>query len=75
MAGSRVSAVADFGLGGRDVPDRLEEPSVVEPVDPFEGATLDGLEAASRASAADHLGLEGPDDALGECVVVGVVES
>jgi hypothetical protein len=38
--------VALPGFGRRDVADGLEEPSVVEPIHPFQGRELDGLEAA-----------------------------
>jgi hypothetical protein len=31
-------------LGGRDVDDRLDQPAVVAPVDPFEIGVLDGIE-------------------------------
>jgi putative transposase len=34
-------SVHRFELDGRDVPDWLEEPAVVEPVDPFETALID----------------------------------
>jgi hypothetical protein len=37
--------VACLSLGGRDVADRFEEAAGVEPVHPFEGGELDGLEA------------------------------
>lgn len=37
--------------------DGLEEPSVVEPVDPFEGSELDRLEVPPRSTAMDHLAL------------------
>lgn len=54
--------VARFGLGGRDASDRLEQASVVEPVDPFERGELDGVEAAPRAPTANDLRLEEPDN-------------
>jgi hypothetical protein len=38
--------VALLGFGRRDVADGLQEPSVVEPIHPFQGRELDGLEAA-----------------------------
>ncbi|RHZ99238.1 PepSY domain-containing protein [Rhodopseudomonas palustris] len=38
--------VALFGFRGRYVADGLKEPSVVEPVDPFQGGELDGLDVA-----------------------------
>ena len=62
MVGSRGQSwclargiVARLGLGGRDVPDRLEEALVVEPVHPLEGGVFDGFKAPPRATAADDL--------------------
>jgi hypothetical protein len=52
------------------VADWLEQPDAVEPVDPFQGRELHGLQVAPRAAAADHLGLEQTDHALGQAVVV-----
>ena len=46
-----------FGLGGKDSPDRFKQAAGVEPVDPFEGGELDGLERPPRAASMDHLGL------------------
>ena len=43
-----------------------------EPPDVLEGGELDVLEAAPRAPESDQLGLVGPDDRLGQRVVVGV---
>ena len=56
--------VGGFGFRRRDVADRLQEPAVVEPVDPFEGGQLDGLERAPRAFAPDDLGLVEAVDGL-----------
>jgi hypothetical protein len=42
-----------LGFCGRDVPDRLKQTSVVEPVDPFEGCVFDGLETALMALPAE----------------------
>ena len=46
-----------FGFGRRDIADGFEQPAMVEPVDPFEGGVLDGLEAALGSTPVDHLGL------------------
>ena len=64
-----------FGLGQRDVADRLEEPSVVEPIDPFERGKLDGLKVAPRPASVDHLGFVEAVDRLGESVVVGIADT
>jgi len=37
--------IARFGFGRRNVSDRLQQPSIVEPVDPFERGELDLFEA------------------------------
>ena len=75
MADSSVSIVARFGFGRRDIPDRLQQPTIVEPVDPFEGCELDGLEAAPRPAPMNDLGLVEPVDRLGERVVVAVADA
>tara|TARA_Y100000815_G_scaffold262955_1_gene276952 strand:+ start:319 stop:603 length:285 start_codon:yes stop_codon:yes gene_type:complete len=59
----------------RDVPDRLEQAAVVEPIDPFECGILDGLETAPRAATMDDLRLEEAIDGLGESVVVAVADA
>jgi hypothetical protein len=48
--------VAIFGFSRRDVADRLEEPAVIEPVDPFERRELDGLKGTPWPASMDHLG-------------------
>ena len=68
MACCQLGVVAVFGLGGRDVADGLEQAAGVEPVDPFEGGDLDGLEAAPWPEPADDLGLKQADHRLGERV-------
>lgn len=51
MQGQHKLGIIDgLGLGRREVPDRLEEEAVVEPVDPFEGGELDRFEAAHSPS-------------------------
>ena len=67
--------IALLGLGRRDVADRLEEPSVVEPVDPFKRGQLDCFEVSPRPSSVDHLGFVEAVDRLGERVVVGVADA
>src|SRR5690606_14560537 len=58
-----------------DVPDRLEQAAVVEPVHPFEGCVFHGLEAAPGPPTVDDLGLEEPVDRLGQRVVVAVTDA
>jgi hypothetical protein len=42
------------------VPDRLEQSTVVEPINPFQGRERDGFEMAPRPSLADDLGFNRP---------------
>jgi len=67
--------VALFGFGRRDVADGLQEPSIVEPVDPFQGRELDGLEAAPWPAQMDYLGLVETVDGFGESVVIGISDA
>src|SRR3954463_423125 len=67
--------VARLGLGGRDIPDRLEKATFVEPVDPFEGGELDRFEAAPGAAPMDHLSFVEAVDGFGEGIVVAVADA
>ena len=67
--------VARFGLGRRDISDWLQQSSMIEPVDPFEGGELDGFEVAPWAAPPDDLGFVEPVDRLGERVVVTVADA
>ena len=67
--------VARLGFGRRDIADRLEQPPVVEPVDPFQRRELDRLEAAPRPAPVDDLGLVEAVDGLCEGVVVAVSDA
>ena len=71
----KLGIVGGLGLGGRDVPDRLEEAAFVEPVDPFEGGELDRFEAAPGAAPMDHLGFVEAVDGFGEGIVVAVTDA
>ena len=73
MLGSSI--VACFGLGGWNVADVLEQAPVVEPIHPFQGGELDGLQAAPRPAAADYFGLVEAVDRLGQGVIVGVANA
>ncbi len=66
--------VQRFELSRRNVSDRFEQSSVIEPVDPFEGRELNFFKVAPRAVAPDDLGLEEPEDRLGQGVVVGIAQ-
>src|SRR3954453_8434554 len=75
MGHLKLGIVGGLGLGGRDVPDRLEEAAVVEPVGPFESGELDRFEAAPGAAPMDQLGFVEAVDGFGEGVVVAVTDA
>jgi hypothetical protein len=58
--------IARLSLGWRDVSDRLQQPAVVEPVDPFERGELDGFKTSAGSAAMNDLGLAKPVDGFGE---------
>jgi hypothetical protein len=49
--------VACLGFRRRDVADGLQQPAIVEPVDPFERGELDRFEGTPRTASMDDLGL------------------
>src|SRR3954465_9304599 len=67
--------VALLGFGRRYVADGLQEPPVVEPVDPFQRGELDGLEVSPWPAAMDHLGLVEAVDGFGESIVIGISDA
>jgi len=67
--------VAFLGFGRRDVADRLQQPAMVEPIDPGQRCELDGLEGSPRPATMDDLGLVEAIDRLGECVVIAVTDA
>jgi transposase len=70
--GGILTVVGMLEFGGRNVSAGLIEAPVVEPVGVLQGGELD-LPGGSPGSAGfDQLGLEQPDDGLGQGVVVGV---
>src|SRR5215213_4679606 len=71
----KPGVVCGFRLGGRDVADGLEQTPVVEPVDPFKGGELDGLEGAPRTAPMDHLGLEEADHGFSQGIVVRIADT
>ena len=70
-----LGIVARFGLGGRDISDRFEQATIVEPVDPFEGGEFDCLGTALRGTSVDYLRLEQAVDGFSERVVVTVADA
>ena len=69
------SVVSFLGFGWRDVADGLQQPAMVEPIDPGERGKFDRLEAAPWTAAMDHLGLVESVDGLGEGVVIAVADA
>ena len=67
--------VALLGLCRRYVANGLQEPSVVEPIDPFKGGELDSLEVSPWSAPVDHLGLVETVDGFGESIVIGISDA
>jgi hypothetical protein len=67
--------VTRFRLGGRDISDRFEQATIVEPIDPFEAGEFDRFGTPPGTTPVDHLGLEQTVDRLGERVVVAVSDA
>ena len=55
-----------------DVPERLEEATIVEPMNPLERGEFDSFAALPRSAPIDHFGLEERVNGLSEGVVVRV---
>jgi hypothetical protein len=70
-----LSIIARFGFGRGNVSDRLQQSAIVEPVDPFEGGELDGLEVPPRPTPPNDFGLVESVDRLGERIVVTVADA
>lgn len=69
------SVVAFLGFGRRDVADGLQQPAIIEPVDPCQRGELDRLEASPWSTAMDDLGLVEAIDRLGQRVVIAVADT
>src|SRR5690606_17588462 len=61
-----------LGFGWRGVANGLQKPSMVEPVDPFQGGEFNRFEAVPRSAPVDYLGLVKAVDRFGESVVIGI---
>ena len=59
----------------RYIANGLQKPSVVEPIDPFKGGKLNGLEVSPWSAPVDHLGLVKTVDNFGESIVVGISDT
>ena len=71
----RGSIILLFGFGRRDVADGLQQPTMVEPVDPFERGIFDCFEAAPWSTPVDHLSLVKAIDRLGQSVVIAIADA
>src|SRR5258705_10633934 len=59
----------------RYIADWLQQPTVIEPVDPFERRVFHCLEVPPRTVPVNDLGLVQPDDRLGKGVVVRITHA
>jgi len=64
-----ATVVVSFVFGWWDVSDGLQDPVVVEPVDPFQRGVLDVVEAPPLSPPSDDFGLVETVDRLGHPVV------
>lgn len=60
---------------GRDVADRLQQPAIIEPIDPVQRGELDRLEAPPWPAPVNELSLVEAVDDLGERVVVRISDT
>ena len=67
--------VARFGLGGRNISNRFEQATIVEPVDPFESGEFDRLGTAPRTAPMDDFGFEQSIDGFSERIVITVTDA
>ncbi len=67
-----LTVVVGFELGWWDAAEVVEDASVVEPVDPFEGGEFEVVETAPWPFVADEFCFVEAVDGLGERVVVAV---
>ena len=63
-----LAIVRRFDLGRRPVLDRLEDSSVVEPIDSVDCCVLHGFQNLPRAAGSNQLSLVQPDDGLGQAI-------
>ncbi len=71
----QLTIIRLFQLRRRYVPDRLEQPPVVEPIDPLQGCVLDGVNVPPGTTASDDFGLVQSVDRLGQGIVVRVTNT
>ena len=67
--------VAPLGFCRRYVADGLQDSSIVEPIDPFEGCELNGLKISPWPASVDHFGFVKAVDGFGESIVVGISDA
>jgi hypothetical protein len=64
-----------LGFGWRDVSDGLQKPSMIEPIDPFQGCEFHRLEIPPWPAPMNDLGLVEAVDCFSEGVVVAVTNA
>ncbi len=67
--------IIGFGLGGRDIADRLEQAPVIEPVDPVEGCELHLHDAFPGIPAMNELGFVEAIHGFREGVIIGIADA
>ena len=70
-----LGVVALLGFGRRDVAHGLQEPSVVEPIHPFQGRELDDLELRHGPRPWITFSLVETVDGFGESIVIGISDA
>ena len=67
--------ISQLSFGRRDVADGLQQPAIVEPINPFQRCELDGVERPPRPAPMDDLGFVETVDGLGQSIVVAVADA
>src|SRR5437763_16878770 len=64
-----------LSFGWRDVANRLQQPAVVKPIDPFQRRKFDALEGAPWSAPMDDFGLVEAVDRFSASIVVAVADT
>ena len=62
-------------LRWRDVTDRLEQPAMIEPINPFQRRVFNRVQMTPRPATSNHLGFVEPNDGLRERVIVRIADA
>lgn len=71
----QLAIMRRFQLRRRNIADGLQEPAVIEPIDPFERGVFDFIDMAPRSPMTDHLRFVQPVDRLRQGVVIGIANA